>query len=46
MDPIKDSLEIVKLARAQSHRNLVLFPILVPESGKPDYLNLEEALKK
>jgi hypothetical protein len=46
MDPIKDFLEIVKLARAQSHRNLVLFPILAPESGKPDYLNLEEVLKE
>jgi hypothetical protein len=45
MDPIKDFLEIIKLARAQIHRNLVLFPLLAPESGDPDYLTLEEALK-
>jgi hypothetical protein len=44
MDPIKDFLEIVKLARPQSHQNLVLFPLLAPESGEPDYLTLEEAL--
>jgi hypothetical protein len=46
MDPIKDFLEIVKLAKAQSHRNLVLFPLLAPDSGDPDYLNLEEALQE
>jgi hypothetical protein len=45
MDPIKDFLEIIKLAKAQAHRNLVLFPLLAPESGDPDYLTLEEALK-
>jgi hypothetical protein len=44
MDPIKDFLEIVKLAKAQTHRNLVLFPLMAPESGEPDYLTLEEAL--
>jgi hypothetical protein len=44
MDPIKDFLEIVKLAKAQSHQNLVLFPLLAPESGEPDYFTLEEAL--
>jgi hypothetical protein len=38
MDPIKDFLEIVKLAKAQTHRNLTLFPLLAPESGDPDYL--------
>jgi hypothetical protein len=45
MDPIKDFLEIVKLAKAQTHRNLTLFPLLAPESGDPDYLTLEEALQ-
>lgn len=44
MDPIKDFLEIVKFARAQVCQNLVLFPLLAPESGEPDYLTLEEAL--
>ena len=46
MDPIKDFLEIIKAARAQVHRNLVLFPIMAPESGEPDFLILEEALKE
>jgi hypothetical protein len=46
MDPIKDFLEIIKPARAQVHQNLVLFPLLAPESGEPDYLTLEEALKE
>jgi hypothetical protein len=46
MDPIKDFLEIVKLSKAQTHRNLVLFPLMAPESGEPDYLTLEEALKE
>ncbi len=46
MDPIKDFLEIVKLAKAQIHRNLVLFPLMAPESGEPDYLTLEEALRE
>jgi hypothetical protein len=46
MDPIKDFLEIIKLARPQSHRNLVLFPLLAPEPGEPDYLTLEEALSQ
>ncbi len=45
MDPIKDFLEIIKPARAQVYQNLVLFPLLAPESGEPDYLTLEEALK-
>ncbi len=45
MDPIKDFLDIVKLAKAQTHRNLVLFLLLTPESGEPDYLTMEEALK-
>jgi hypothetical protein len=45
MDPIKDFLEIIKLAKAQSHRNLVLAPLLAPESGEPDYLTMETALK-
>ena len=44
MDPIKDFLEIIKPARAQVFQNLVLFPLLAPESGKPDYLTLAEAL--
>jgi hypothetical protein len=44
MDPIKDFLEIIKPARAQVHRNLVLFPLLALGSGEPDYLTLEEAL--
>jgi hypothetical protein len=46
MDPIKDFLEIVKLAKAQTHQNLTLFPIMAPESGDPDYLTLEEALQE
>ena len=46
MDPIKDFLEIVKLAKAQTHRNLILFPLMAPESGEPDYLTLEEAVKE
>jgi hypothetical protein len=46
MDPIKDFLEIIKSARAQAYQNLVLFPILAPESGDPDYLTLEEALSQ
>ncbi len=30
MYPIKDFLEIGKLAKAQTHRNLTLFPHLAP----------------
>jgi hypothetical protein len=38
-------LEIVKLAKAQTHQNRVLFPLLAPEPRDPDYLTLEEALR-
>ena len=40
MDPIKDFLEIIKLARAQVYQNLLLFPLLAFESREPDYLTL------
>ena len=40
------SLTAFKLGEAQNHANMVLVPILWPESGGPDYLTMKEALEK
>ena len=39
------SLTAFKLGEAQNHANMVLVPILWPESGGPDYLTMKEALE-
>jgi hypothetical protein len=45
MDPIAGFLEKVKLARAQSCRNLTMYPLLAPpDEAEPNYLTLEQAL--
>ena len=44
MEQIQTFLENVKLGGKQSHLNLTIFPLLAPDTGKPDYLTLEEAL--
>ncbi len=46
MQTITSFLKTGKLARKQSHLNLTLFPLLAPDKTKPDYLTLEQALKK
>ena len=46
MEQIKSFLETIKLARKQTHENLILFPLLAPEIGLPDYLTLEQALER
>jgi len=46
MEAIKAFLDLVKVAHPQSHKNLTLFPLLAPETGEPDFLPLEEALKQ
>jgi len=46
MEQIKTFLDTVKLARKQDHRNMILFPLLAPSDGEPDYLTLEEALEQ
>jgi hypothetical protein len=46
MDLISKFLDTVKIARKQRHLNLSVFPLLAPEAGEPDYLILEEALKR
>jgi hypothetical protein len=45
MEPIQLFLKNVKLeGEKQSHYNMALFPLLVPDVGEPDCLVLEEAL--
>ncbi len=40
------SLSAFELGEAQSHANMVLVPVLWPQSGGPDYLTMKEALEK
>lgn len=44
MEEIKAFLDVLKLGRRQSHKDLALFPLMAPDKGLPDYLTLEEAL--
>jgi len=44
MDAIDELLAKIKLGGKQSHLNMALYPFLMPDTGDPDYLTLEEAL--
>ena len=44
MKQIISFLETIKFARKQSHRNLTVFPLLVPNKIELNYLILDQAL--
>lgn len=45
MNALASFLDKIRLARSQSHRNMVMFPLLAPATeDEPEYITLEEGL--
>ncbi len=45
-ESVKNSLLGLKLAEAQTFKNMAVYPLLSPLDGGPDYLTLKEALER
>jgi len=46
MEPVGAFLDVCRLARKQTHRNLTVFALLGEQVFDPDYLLLETALEE
>lgn len=45
-EKIKNHVGSYELGGKQRHKNMVVFPIMMPHNGGPDYMTLKEALEK
>ena len=45
-EKIKNFVGFYELGGRQRHENMVVFPIMMPHNGGPDYMTLKEALEK